>query len=120
MSVQRFFDEVATRLLHADPDVERAHMFNSDGLKARANGKFFATVSREQLLVKLPAERVAGLVASGAGQPFRSGGRLMREWVLLQPADEAACAAYVDEARAFARATITPSARRTVRSRSTS
>jgi hypothetical protein len=25
----------------------------------------------------------------------------MREWVLLEPADEAACAAYVDEAHAF-------------------
>jgi len=120
MSVQRYFDDVATRLLHADPDVERAHMFNSDGLKARANGKFFATVSREQLLVKLPAGRVADLVASGAGRPFHSGGRLMREWVLLQPADEAACAVYVDEARAFVGATITPSARRAVRSRSRS
>jgi TfoX/Sxy family transcriptional regulator of competence genes len=101
MSVQRLFDDVSARLLHQDPDVERSRMFNSDGLRTRANGKFFATVSQERLLVKLPAPRVAELVAAGAGQPFHSGGRLMREWVLLHPADEAACAAYVDEARGF-------------------
>jgi hypothetical protein len=101
MSVQPLFDEVSRRLLHEDPDVERARMFNSDGLKTRTNGRFFATVSRDHLLVKLPAGRVAELVAGGAGQPFHSGGRLMREWVLLEPADEAACAAYVAEAHDF-------------------
>lgn len=101
MSVQRLFDEVAARLLRDDPGVERAHMFNSDGLRARANGRFFAAVSGERLLLKLPAGRVAELVAAGDGRPFKSGGRLMREWVLLEPADGAACAAYVDEAHGF-------------------
>jgi len=101
MSVQALFDQVSARLLRDDPDVERAHMFNSDGLKTRTNGRFFATVSGERLLVKLPAARVAELVAAGAGHPFHSGGRLMREWVLLEPADDAACAAYVDDAHTF-------------------
>lgn len=101
MSVQRLFDQLATRLLGDDPDVERAHMFNSDGLRTRTNGRFFATVSGERLLVKLPAGRVAELVARGDGHPFHSGGRLMREWVLLELADESACAAYVDEAHRF-------------------
>src|SRR5215472_8321670 len=45
MSVQRLFDEVSAGMLREDPDVERAHMFNSDGLKTRRNGRFFATVS---------------------------------------------------------------------------
>lgn len=99
--VQRLFDEVADRLLSSDPDVERARLFNSGGLKARPSGRFFAAVSHERLLVKLPAGRVAELVAAGAGQPFHSGGRLMREWVLLEPSDEATCAAYVEEAHAF-------------------
>jgi len=101
MNVQQLFDRVSARLLHDDPDVERTHMFNSDGLKTRTNGRFFATVSGERLLVKLPAGRVAELVAGGTGHPFHSGGRLMREWVLLEPADEPACAAFVDEAHGF-------------------
>jgi hypothetical protein len=101
MSVPGLFEDVSRRLLHDDPDVERAHMFNSVGLRTRANGRFFATVSRERLLVKLPAARVAQLVTDGVGQPFHSGGRLMREWVLLEPGDETACAAYVDEAHGF-------------------
>jgi hypothetical protein len=101
MSVPQMFEEISARLLSEHPDVERAHMFNSDGLRSRANGRFFATVSGERLLVKLPAGRVVELVAGGDGQPFHSGGRLMREWVLLQPADRAACAAYVDEAHRF-------------------
>jgi len=99
MSVQQLFDEVSTRLLHDDPGVERARMFNSLGL--RTGGRFFAAVSRDRLLVKLPAPRVAELVATGAGEPFHSGGRLMREWVLLDPADGTACGAYVTEARGF-------------------
>ena len=74
-------------------------MFGSVGL--RTAGKFFAFVVEGELVVKLPAERVSELVASGAGGPFGSGGRVMREWVSLTPADEAACAAFVVEARDF-------------------
>jgi hypothetical protein len=99
MSVQDLFDEVSLRLLGQDTGVERARMFNSVGLKTA--GKFFATMSGEELLLKLPAPRVQELVAGGTGRPFHSGGRLMKEWVCVRPADEATCAAYVDEARAF-------------------
>ena len=99
MSVQHLFDEVSARLVRDDPRVEQAHMFNSVGL--RTGGKFFAAVSRDRLLVKLPARRVAELVSSGTGEPFHSGGRLMKEWVLLGPADETACDAYVTEALGF-------------------
>jgi hypothetical protein len=53
--------------------------------------------------VKLPAERVAELIASGEGMVFDRGqGTPMREWVRLRPADESACAAYLREARRFA------------------
>jgi len=102
--VQALFDRVSERLLGEDAELERTRMFSSEGLKTA--GKFFAMVSRGELVVKLPRERVDELVAAGAGHRFDPGhGRLMKEWVALRPADEEACAAYVSEARRFVGAT---------------
>ncbi|TMK93392.1 MAG: TfoX/Sxy family protein [Actinobacteria bacterium] len=98
--VQALFDRVSERLLGEDAELERTRMFSSEGLKTA--GKFFAMVSRGELVVKLPRERVDELVAAGAGHRFDPGhGRLMKEWVALRPADEPACAAYMGEARSF-------------------
>ena len=98
--VQALFDRVSERLLGEDAELERTRMFSSEGLKTA--GKFFAMVSRGELVVKLPRERVDELVAAGAGHRFDPGhGRLMKEWVALRPADEEACTAYVTEARRF-------------------
>ena len=100
MTVQALFDEVAERLLREDETVEKTRMMGSEGLKS--GGKFFALVSRGELVVKLPRERVDELVEAGAGHRFDPGhGRLMKEWVALTPADEAECASYVTEARRF-------------------
>lgn len=100
MTVQALFDEVAARLLAEDDAVEQTRMMGSDGLKT--GGKFFAMVSRGELVVKLPRERVEELVEAEAGHRFDPGhGRLMKEWVALRPDDEAECAAYVSEARSF-------------------
>jgi hypothetical protein len=97
--VEELFEQVATRLLVDDAHVEQGRMLRSGGLKTA--GKFFAMVVQGELVVKLPVARVDELVAGGAGRPFESGRRVMREWVSLRPADEAACAAYVVEARDF-------------------
>ena len=100
MTVQELFDEVAGRLLREDETIEKTRMMASDGLKT--GGKFFAMVSRGELVVKLPRERVEELVEAAAGHRFDPGhGRLMKEWVALQPADAEECAAYVTEARRF-------------------
>jgi len=94
------FDEVAGRLLSEDAQVEQGRILNAVGLKTA--GKFFAFVRKDELVVKLPAERVTEFVGAGTGRPFDAGrGRPMKEWVGLEPADEAACAAYVAEARGF-------------------
>jgi hypothetical protein len=94
------FDTVSARLLEQDPTLGRGRMMNAVGLKA--SGKFFVMVVNEELVVKLPAERVDELIADGEGRRFDPGhGRLMKEWVTLRPPDEAACSAYVLEARDF-------------------
>ena len=74
-------------------------MMRSYGLKT--GGKFFAMEVDGDLVVKLPAGRVADLVAAGAGRPFEAGGRRMREWIRLQPAGDEAWAAHMREARGF-------------------
>ena len=98
--VQALFDQVAERLLAEDDAIEQTRMMGSDGLET--GGKFFAMVSRGELVVKLPRERVDELVEAGAGHRFDPGhGRLMKEWVALMPADAEACAGYVTDARHF-------------------
>jgi hypothetical protein len=63
-------------------DVTIGRALHNDALKI--DGKIFAFFQRDRLVVKLPADRVRALVASGA-EPFTSGGRTMREWVAVKP-----------------------------------
>ncbi len=96
--VETIFEGAARRLR----GVERGKMLSASGLRDPKAGKFFAFVTRGQLVVKLPAGRVTELIASGEGRVFDAGkGRPMREWVGLRPGDEAACAEYMREARRF-------------------
>ena len=46
-------------------------------------------VSRGRLVLKLPAQRVADLVGSGAGDSYDAGkGRPLKEWVSFDPAKQ--------------------------------
>jgi len=57
--------------------------FGKNGLKTR-DGKLFALFTQGTLVVKLPKERVAALVAEGIGKPFDPGhGRLMKQWLTV-------------------------------------
>ncbi len=89
---------MSERLLSEDSQVQASRMFRAGGLKT--GGKFFALVVDGELVVKVPTERVDELVAGGARR-FEAGGRSVREWISLVPADEAACRASVIEARDF-------------------
>jgi hypothetical protein len=98
VSVEALFDAAGARLA----GVEQGRMLAATGLKDTGSGKFFAFVNDGDLVVKLPADRVGELIASGEGGVFDAGkGRPMKEWVRLHPAEEAACLAYLNEARAF-------------------
>jgi len=56
--------------------------FGSNGLKV--DGKLFALFTQDTLVVKLPRERVAELVASKVGTQFDPGhGRLMKGWLTV-------------------------------------
>ena len=67
-----------------DQSVGSKKAFGSNGLKV--NGKIFAMLTSKGLVVKIPAQRVDELVASGDGQQFDPGhGRLMKEWLQLNP-----------------------------------
>ena len=94
------FAVVRERALALHPGDEEGRMLHSTGL--RTGGKFYAFASGADVIVKLPAERVAELVASGAGSPCETKpGRAMREWVQLPVRDADSCLASVLEARAF-------------------
>jgi TfoX/Sxy family transcriptional regulator of competence genes len=77
----------------------RPWKFGSNGLKV--NGKLFALFTQGTLVVKLPKERVAALVANGDGKPFDPGhGRLMKEWLTVV-SPKVSWSALAKEAHAF-------------------
>ena len=81
--------------------VTRGTMFGSQGL--RTGRKYFAIRWHEQLVVKLPDDRVQELVSSGTAQVFEPmPGRPMNGWVLL--AESAAWDPLVAAARAHVEA----------------
>lgn len=57
----------------------------------KVNGKIFAFLRHDRLVVKLPAPQARALVAANEAVPFESGGRRMKEWVAVElpaaPAD---------------------------------
>jgi hypothetical protein len=68
----------------------------------RVNGRIFAFLRAGELVVKLPADRCAQLVADGAAVPFDAGkGRPMREWVVFPARDADDWAGAAEEAHAF-------------------
>ena len=84
---------------NAAPDGPR-RAFGATSLKT--NGKIFAMLVHDRLVVKLPAKRVEGLIAEGAGRAFDPGhGRLQREWLDVDGDDEATWWSLATESEAF-------------------
>jgi len=74
--------------------------FGSTSLKT--NGKIFAMLVKNRLVVKLDRRRVDALVASGDGERFDPGhGRLMKEWLAVESTSADVWLALATEAEAF-------------------
>jgi hypothetical protein len=96
------FAELARPLLAAT-GVTRSTMMGLPCL--RQDGAFFAALDRTTgaLLVKLSRERVDELLGCGAAEPFAPAGRRFRQWAAVPTGRRASWAAFLDEARLFAR-----------------
>jgi TfoX/Sxy family transcriptional regulator of competence genes len=58
--------------------------FGASGLTI--DGKLFAILRKDELLLKLPKPRVEALITAGDGRPFDRGqGRPMKEWLTVKP-----------------------------------
>jgi len=85
-----------------EPDTpgESARRFGSSAL--RVEGRIFAMVSRDRLVLKLPQRRVAELIGSGGGAAYDAGkGRPLKEWVSLDPERQDGWLELASEALAF-------------------
>jgi hypothetical protein len=69
----------------------------------RAEGEFVAMVfhKTDQLIVKLPSERVIELIAAGDGLSFAPAGRVFKEWLAVETVAEELWRALLDEGRDF-------------------
>ena len=101
MTLDHAFAEPTQPLL-AISGVTRSTMMGLPCL--RQDGAFFAALDRTTgaLLVKLPRERVDGLLGSGAAEPFAPAGRRFRQWAAVPSQRTASWAALLEEARSFA------------------
>ncbi len=96
------FDSIAREMLDRDAITIGAGKrgFGSNALCV--HGRIFAMVSGGGLVMKLPRDRVAALLASGEGTPFDAGkGRPMKEWVTLANRPAGQMLALAEEAAAF-------------------
>src|SRR5207244_5077568 len=76
--------------------------FGAGALQVR--GRIFAMVSGDRLVLKLPARRVAQLIADGRGLSFDAGKRQpLREWAALAEPGQSDALALANEALEFAR-----------------
>jgi hypothetical protein len=68
----------------------------------QVGGRIFAMVSQGRLVMKMPRERVAELIAEGSGSPFDAGkGKPMQEWVVLEHPTQGGALSLAQEALAF-------------------
>jgi hypothetical protein len=95
------YSEVVRALLGQAEVIQEGRGFGSSALKMR--GSIFAMLSsKDTFVVKLPRRRVDELVATGEGERYDPGhGRLMKEWLALDPTSTLDWLTLANEAREF-------------------
>ena len=69
----------------------------------RVGGEFLAMAEYQtgDLVIKLPKQRVAGLISDGVGLPFAQAKKVFSEWVQVPARDEALWTTLLDEGIEF-------------------
>lgn len=100
MDAKTLYDDLADELCQA-AGVEPSTMMGFPCL--RHDGDFFASwdPNAHRLIVKVPAERVDELIASGIVVAFVPNGRRFKEWAAIPEANEHTWRPLLDEARTF-------------------
>jgi TfoX/Sxy family transcriptional regulator of competence genes len=79
-TAQDLFEELVAEQLR-QPGVVRRRMFGREGLNV--NGKFFAFLNHDQLVLKLPPTTATALITAGEALTGESLSRTMRYWVSI-------------------------------------
>jgi len=97
---EQLWDPIAKTQLAARGVTAGTGFGKAEGL--RISGKIFAMLVGDELVVKLPKERVDELVDADVAKRFDAGkGRAMKEWASIAPSGSRRWRGLVDEARAF-------------------
>ena len=77
MTSEEYWSKIKVHFLKME-DVQK------QGESLKINRKMFCMFSKGNYVVKLPKDRVKGLLSSGEGLPYDPGnGRIMKEWVII-------------------------------------
>ncbi|MFK7803376.1 MAG: hypothetical protein AB8G95_17205 [Anaerolineae bacterium] len=84
-------------------NVEKGTMMGFPCLRTE-QGKFFASLEKDSqdMIIKVPADRVKELISSGVAQPFAPNGRTFKEWATIAVLDRELWHDLLEEALAFA------------------
>ena len=96
--------ETAANSLLKEDGVELSTMMKTPCLRYRGNFLCMMFDKEDALIVKLPAERVNELIASGEGREFNFTKKRFKEWVLIDRENEGKFERYMREALGFAQA----------------
>lgn len=98
---EELFWQLAAELQRHDPRVQDGTIMS--GRCLRVGKEFLALVDYKGsgLVVKLPKQRVAELIAAGTGAPFGPAGKIFKEWVAVPKPDRARWRALLEEGIAF-------------------